>query len=389
MKTQITNAGIDALLNAGLNGPKVNVTKVKIGSAVITPSATMTDVVDKVWEGGSEYIQYQVLDSRNFMFKITLDESVGDFKIGNIGLFLEDGTMFTITALLTQVAKLKNDPPQVGNRHIFAIPITLSGVSGLINVSVIIPDESSIPFVQTEADLPPVNNAAYSVYEVMYHSILQTPCLALRTLMSGWLYIKAQTGEEGGGFPPSMFEDGCLPGTALYFDATDNLFKPADGLNPNKGYLGIMGSMFNVVSDGAFYSGQWNLVPGANYYADGGENKGRLTATPNNFYVGKAINEHTLLLGNLTESVVNKVNTVSPTDPKAYHYPTELAVVNYVTNVRNDIMTEVGAIRDTLQADINTRAKADMSNVGDVTFSGNVTFSNTINGTARAALWSE
>lgn len=388
MKTQITNVGIDALLNAGLNGPKISVTKVRIGSALITPSTSMTDVTDFVWEGGSEYIQYQVVDSRTFMFKITLDESIGDFLIGNVGLFMEDGTMLTITGLLTQVMKLQNNPPQVGNRHVFCIPITLSGVSGLINVSVIVPDECSIPFVQTERDLPPVNSAAYSVYEIMYHTILQVPCLAIRSMLSGWVYIKAQTGEEGGGFSPSMFEDGCTSGTLLYFDTNAGIFRPADGLNDNRGYLGVMGSMYNVVSDGAFYSEKWNLVAGTNYYADGGSNAGGVTITPNNFYVGKAINEHTLLLGNLTETVINKVNTIAPTDPKAYHYPTELAVVDYVTSVKNAILTEVDIIKTNLQNDINTRAKRDMSNVGDVTFTGTVSFNNVIEGTARTALWS-
>ena len=163
MKSNITDAGISALLDAGINGPKIEVTQVRIGSDLIAPSASATDVSGFVWQGDSTYIQYQILDEKTFAFKITLDESIGDFPIGNIGLFLKDGTMFTISALTTQRTNFEGGRTQVGNREVFMIPIVLTGVSGLIDVTVIVPDEASIPFVQTENDLPDPTLAAYSV----------------------------------------------------------------------------------------------------------------------------------------------------------------------------------------------------------------------------------
>lgn len=376
MKTVITDTGINALINAGINGPQIKVTKVKIGSAIIAASPSMTDVTDIVWEGGSEFIQYQIVDEKTFTFKVTLDESIGDFPMGNLGLFLEDGSIFTITSLNTQRTKLANNPPQVGNREIFVIPIQLSGISGLIDVTVIVPDEASIPFVQTEATLPQANLSAYSVYEVMYHTKLKTSVLALRS-NNGWLYVKAQTGSEGGTFDQGLFENGVQIGDLVYYDSISGLFKKADGLNDEKGYLGVVGSLWNVISNGIYFNEKWSLVQGTDYFAAGGSNVGKLTTVKNGYYVGKAINEHTLLLGSLATTVLNEIQVINPSNPSEVSYPSEKAVYDYVTKIQN-----------LLQDDINTRALRDMTNVGDVTFQGNITFNRLIRGTARAALWS-
>ena len=69
MKTVITDAGISAAIQAGMRGPLVRVTSVKVGSAIILPDSSMTDVTDVVWSGNSSYIQYQIVDDRTFMFK--------------------------------------------------------------------------------------------------------------------------------------------------------------------------------------------------------------------------------------------------------------------------------------------------------------------------------
>lgn len=377
MKTVITNAGIEALLNAGMNGPQIKVTRVEVGSSIISPTPDMSTFTDTVWEGDSEYIQYQVVDQKTFMFKVTLDESIGDFEVGNVRLILEDGTVFTVSALQKQRMKLANNPPQVGDRQIFVIPIVLSGVSGLVDVTVIVPDEASLPFVQTEQDLPQPNLSAYSVYEVMYHTTLRTSVLALRTENS-WLFVKGQSGQEGGSFNPGDFQEGTTGiGVLVYYDKIANEFKPADGLDPSKGYLGVQGSLYNVVSNGAFYNPNWNLIPGNDYFAAGGDQAGQVTSVANNFYVGRAINQHTLLLGSVCETIVNKTSVINYANPTTVKYTNEKAVVDYVTMIQNQ-----------LQADIDTRAKVDMSNVGDVTFLGSVTFNQLIIGTAQSALWS-
>lgn len=367
MKTIITDAGINAALNAGLNGPKIAVTSVRVGSSIISPTADMTNVTNEVWRGDSSYIQYQIMDERTFLFKVTLDESIGDFDIGNIGLFLEDGTMFCVSTLIGVEKKIKNDGTTVGNRKIFEIPIVLSGLSGLININVIVPDEASIPFVADETSLPDPALAPYSVYEVTYHTALRSPCLALRT-DTGWAYIPVTSGDSVGSFGLDQFAEGIEPGDLVYFDPVANQFKPANGTDDSKGYLGIRGSSNNIVTDGVFTSSNLNLIPGQNYYAGA---DGKLTTVPNDYFVGYALNEHTLVLGVKGESINNKTDTINSQDPSNVKYPSEVAITNYVTNVTGDY------------------AKRDMSNVGDVTFTGRVTFTQVINGKANRANWAD
>lgn len=433
MKTVITDAGISAAIQAGMRGPLVRVTSVKIGSSIILPDSAMTDVTDQVWVGDSSHIQYQIVDDRTFMFKITLDESIGDFDIGNIGLFLDDGTMFAIATLIGVEKKIANNDPVVGNRKIFEIPIVLAGISGVLDVTLLVPDECSLPFVQTEASLPNYQLAPYSVYLINYHTGLKCPALALRT-DTGWKYCAAYLDEDTGIFDEGIFDQDVMKGDLVYFDPTTGLFKKADGTDNSKGYLGVRGGSNNIISDGVYINSSWNLTPGARYYAG---NNGNLTTTPNDWYVGQAITSTTMLLANSYETVLNKVDSVNSTNPSHIKYLTENAVVNYVASVVsgaestiidhveqevNDLSTDLDSLTSDLAAEVRNRtnadaaevtnrntaianattplqteinniknnyAKKDMSNVGDVTFTGTVRFNNVIQGTANKANWAD
>lgn len=190
MKTVITNAGLKKFITTGTGGPKLNITSVKIGSTVLNPLSTMEDVTDEVWSGDSQFISYQVLDDNTFAFVVTLDESIGNFQIGNIGLFIEDGTMFCLTTLLQPEQKTKNESTVVGNRFEYVIPIILSGISDAVQVSYIVPDEASLPVVYTEASLPDYRQTNYSAYVVQNFSLQNVPALAMRT-STGWSFLTA------------------------------------------------------------------------------------------------------------------------------------------------------------------------------------------------------
>lgn len=369
-RTVITDAGITACINAGLQGPLVKVTSVKVGSSIINPSSTMTDVTSVVWEGDSSFIQYQLVDERTFLFKVTLDESIGDFNIGNIGLFLEDGTLFTISTLISPETKIANNattkPAVIGNRKSFEIPISLAGISGAIDINptIIIPDESSIPFLQTEEGLPNYQTASFSAYSIIYHTGFKTAAIALRT-PNGWQYVTASTSDSSSSFNEGMFDSQVQQGDLVYFDAVSSTFKLADGLDLSKGYIGIRGSANNIINTGAYVNSKWSLTPGLKYFAD---TNGSLTSVANNYLVGIAIDKKTLLLDINNETVNNKSFTLDINNPSNIKYPTESAIVH--------------SLNDNF-------AKVDMSNVGDVTFTGTVTFAKTIIGECTRADWGD
>jgi len=327
MKTVITDNGINACLEAGMLGPKIEVVKVKIGSQIIDVSPDMTDVAGEVWSGGTAYITYQVQESDLFAFKITLDEAVGDFDVGNIGLYLEDGTLFSITSMDKPERKIKNAEDVIGNRKIFVIPIKLAGISELISTTLIVPDEASIPFVQTQNDLPQVNMAAYSVYEVLNHTDYNSSALALRTPTT-WIYISA-SGNSNYAFPATMFDDDAEVGFGVYYDVNSVMFKASDGLNDSKGFLGIRTVYNTIASSGVYHNDDYHLNPGSYYYADGNANAGRFTETANNAPVGYAVTSKVIVVGAKPETINNKTQNISINNPTTYKYPSESAVVNY------------------------------------------------------------
>lgn len=301
----ITLAGLAAAARAGQYGPKIEVTKVKIGSSIITSSinSNMTDVTNSVWEGGTDVIRYQVVSDTVVMFKITLDESVGNFDIGNIGLFLSDGTMFTITALPKVSYKQKTEGSTVGNRRIFNIPVILSGIAEITNLSILIADEANVPQVNTEQDLPDPISAPFSVYEVLYHTDFGCPVLAIR-VDSNWWYIPAQLSVGSGTqFDPNQFDPTEEPkvGELVRLDTTSGLFKKADSNDIENGYMGIRGENNTILFEGLYKNPNSTpsspaYIVGQKYWAAGGVDAGKTTTTPTAWYVGIACTPDSLLL---------------------------------------------------------------------------------------------
>jgi hypothetical protein len=191
--TIITNTGEGAAVTSGNMGAQIEITSFQIGADLITPLATMTSVTNLVYTGTASQITYSANASTATMtFFITLSEAVGDFYIGNIGLFLADGTMFTLTALATQEYKTATNtavaPAVTGNVRIYAIPIALTNVQNLINVTALFPDYASLPSVATEAQLPAINAAPYNAYLVNALSETNTSSIAVNNGLE-WIQL--------------------------------------------------------------------------------------------------------------------------------------------------------------------------------------------------------
>jgi len=189
--TVITKAGINAANLAGLHGPKIEIGGVKIGDAIIAVNSDMTNtyinsvnstgnpvvITGNVFTGGQSLVTYQVLDTSTILFKVILDNSVGNFDIGNVGLFLVDGTLFSITGLSGKESKLKADINTLGNRRIFNIIIHISGVTNLVNLNVMISDYAALPVVASDVILPS-SNPEFPVYLCQTHTVYLRPTLA-------------------------------------------------------------------------------------------------------------------------------------------------------------------------------------------------------------------
>lgn len=129
----ITQAGLLAANNAQIGGPKINITTFKVGSAV-NYSPTINDVA---LHGTVLYTQavngYAVLSANEVEYTLILDDSVGNFSFGELGLFMEDGTLFALSALTEMQSKKKTDASDAGNIVSFEARLVTTQIAAVIS----------------------------------------------------------------------------------------------------------------------------------------------------------------------------------------------------------------------------------------------------------------
>jgi Phage tail-collar fibre protein len=193
MTTQVTAGGIAAATSALAGGPKIDINTFKIGSSLTPPqpSDPSTDITGD-WEftGSAANLQYAVIDNNTVEYIVTLDESIGNFNVGRIGLFMSGGTLFSITALdmPNPDYKFSTSGGQVGDRLIYAIYISISNFSKITTFSIPLLPLLGVPEATgSEVLLPDPNHVAFNTSQVWKHSFVRVPVLAYReTPTQGW-----------------------------------------------------------------------------------------------------------------------------------------------------------------------------------------------------------
>ena len=303
MTTQITQAGFTYSDNAkDSQGPKINITHAKIGPTIIAPSQNdpSTDITDSVFTVPAHMLQYAVVDSNTVQYIITLDETVGPLSVGRIGLFTDDGTLFSITALDSGIpdAKFASSGSVVGNRLIYNIYLAISGMASIANFTIQLLQLLSIPEVADESLLPTPSSATFDTYQVERHSIIGVPAIAYReTLTQGraspaWLMSSERLlpGQGEGVIPvlQAQFSTGAPIGTIVALDYTNGQLVVGDP-NTSKHILGIRTSLDEITNYGMFVDPVNTYTPLQRLYAGTGAAAGQIVTTPNAFFVGFAV----------------------------------------------------------------------------------------------------
>ena len=279
--TVITNSGESSAVTSGNMGAQIEITSFQIGTDLITPLATMNAVSGLVYTGTASQITYTANASTATMtFYITLSEAVGNFYVGNIGLFLADGTMFTLTALAVAEYKtatnVSTSPPTTGNARIYAIPIALTNVQNLINVTALFANYASLPSVATEAQLPAINAAPYNAYLVNTLSETNVSSIAVNNGIE-WLQLYGILNTSDSAVViPGLATFFFVEGTAISWNGTTLV--PWDPSLSTSVYVGVVGQNDLVYRNGVFTITNGNpYTVGATYYAGAVANSGVLT----------------------------------------------------------------------------------------------------------------
>lgn len=243
----MTKAGRIAAIASGNMGPKIEITGFRIGSRSAAEGAIAdklaTDVDDFVYESDTTRIAYALMpDSESCLFRITLDENIGDFDVGQIALMIGP-TMFSKSVLFKKTPKWKSVlPGRYGNTVSFDIVLTLSDVEGCINLTLLKSLYTSLPEVANETLLPVPSSSLYNVYLVRNHTTLGIPTLAVRRNNEWYHSPHRIVPNQGDGvivIQPSMFDASVKINMAVYYDYAAKKFYPADPAVAAKSPIGI------------------------------------------------------------------------------------------------------------------------------------------------------
>lgn len=163
MKFQITSAGFAAAFAASNQGPEIRIGQFRVGAGVgYTPAVTDTALHGALLHTGTP-IGYRVLDPNTCEFTIRMDETVGTWQFGEIGLYLLDGTLFALGALQRPQWKAAF-PDRDFNRYNVKIRLVINGAIPKIELVVQQITAGVIWELPSVDDLPAIEDAQTNVY---------------------------------------------------------------------------------------------------------------------------------------------------------------------------------------------------------------------------------
>ena len=164
MEFVITNAGIAAARAAQTNGFKIAIKTFRVGSAFdYTPVAGDSRL--RGTELYSQNINNQIpQDSDTVRFVLIMDRNVGNFSYGEMGLYLEDGTLFALGAYSTLQTKTMTSSSLIGNRIEVIVDLKLTQFPTILTVVMQSAANGRLPTVNIEDVLPKPDTANLNAY---------------------------------------------------------------------------------------------------------------------------------------------------------------------------------------------------------------------------------
>ena len=332
---KITDAGINALFEAEQKGLRCAITKFTIGSAYgYEPVAEDTKMHgDLLYRGEPE--RYKYIDQKTKLIVCEVPPESGPFTFGEIGLWLEDGTLFALCSLRSPIEKYSSNESSVAS--IITLNCMLSVDQGLTHLTIGYEDN-------------PASTGALEIDLVDKWTNVKSP-----NVMGKDIFIEELIVQE-------LSPDGRE--TLLLRDAVhDNWNVASTWAFLNEATPDATSTTYVQFNNGAIVNSDYIDTANKHYLIQYG----------NNFRVCTGSKQGTAL--RLTYSDALTVNG----KVKVFH-------LDY------KVMQYMGVAIDNLKQDIANNyvtLRTQQTITANKTFSGNVTFTNTILGVAQYALWAD
>ena len=123
----IVQQGVSDFLSALQTGSVVELSTVKITSTVLACDGTETDMPNIVWTISNPDIR---VSANSITIIVTLDQTVGTFAVGTLGVYTTAGRLFALGAFPGAGLKIAQSPPAVaGNIRVLQLYIPFNNVS--------------------------------------------------------------------------------------------------------------------------------------------------------------------------------------------------------------------------------------------------------------------
>jgi len=173
--------GTKAIMAMIVNQVPLRFTKFRIGSTVsYTPRITDTDVRGYVYEGGADAMRWFLGENPEILvIELTLNSSIGDFNVGNIMAFDQNGKPFAAGVRTTPLPKIKTTTTQQGSELILQFAVRILSNEKASSLQVLVENSAAHPVVDTEDGLvgSPPGDAEFPLYVVQNFNGLNTPAL--------------------------------------------------------------------------------------------------------------------------------------------------------------------------------------------------------------------
>lgn len=163
MQFQVTNSGLAAAFAAGNQGPAIRISQFRVG----TGFGYLPEVSDAALRGDELFRDtprsYRVLDTNTSEFTVVMDETVGTWQFGEIGLYQDTGELFALGTLTRQQWKAAF-PDRDYNRYNIKIRLTLNGAIPKIELVV---EDFTLGMIQELPSvdyLPLIDSAVQNAY---------------------------------------------------------------------------------------------------------------------------------------------------------------------------------------------------------------------------------
>lgn len=134
---KITNAGLAAASSATPTGPYINIAQFKVGSGVnYAPTGNETGLQGTTLYTGVP-TSFSIVDTDTIECLLIMDQTVGPFNFGEIGIYLSTGQLFALSVFTTLQEKLNLVGNQAGTRWIIRARLRLAQLPAVCTVTII------------------------------------------------------------------------------------------------------------------------------------------------------------------------------------------------------------------------------------------------------------